>query len=332
MKKQSILWKIFWVIIIFSASLIFFVFGFWGIFVNLPNALYAHIHLAITFVILIVVGSLVVSYLIRKILKPLSLLTDAVEKAGKGNLDQHIEIRSKDELGVLAGAFNNMIHELKKMIASREQLLSDVSHELRSPITRAWLALEMMPHNSQKESLEGDLKDMEIMITGILESERLRNGTVKANLLPVKVTLLMQKLSSHYRNESHRINIMPLSDDVVIAADELLMMTVLRNLTDNALKYSAGSSLPVEISIFKQPDGSTEIHIEDSGPGIPEEKLPLVFDPFYRADTSRSRSTGGYGLGLHLCKRILDLHNAEILLANKKSGGFIVRLKFQAST
>jgi signal transduction histidine kinase len=332
MKKRSILWKIFWVIIIFSASLLLFVFGFWGIFVNQPNALYAHIHLAITFVILIVVGSFVVSYLIRKILRPLSVLTDAAEKAGKGNLDQHIEINSKDELGVLAGAFNNMIGELKKMIASREQLLSDVSHELRSPITRARLALEMMPHNSQKESLAGDLKDMEIMITGILESERLRNGTVKANLLPIKVAVLMQKLSNHYLNEIHRISIMPVSDDIVIEADELLMMTVLRNLTDNALKYSPSSSLPIEISVVKQHDGTTDILIEDSGPGIPEEKLPLVFEPFYRADASRSRSTGGYGLGLHLCKRILHLHNAEILLANKKSGGLIVRLKFQTST
>jgi K+-sensing histidine kinase KdpD len=189
-----------------------------------------------------------------------------------------------------------------------------------------------MPHNSQKESLAGDLKDMEIMITGILESERLRNGTVKAKLLMIKVAVLMQKLSNHYRNESHRISIMPISDDVVIAADELLMMTVLRNLTDNALKYSPESSLPVEISVVKQHDGTTDILIEDFGPGIPEEKLPLVFDPFYRADASRSRSTGGYGLGLHLCKRILDLHNAEILLANKKSGGLIVRLKFQTST
>jgi len=328
MKKRSILWKIFWVIIIFSASLIFFVFGFWGIFVNLPNALYAHIHLAITFIVLIIVGSLVVSYLIRKILRPLSLLTNAAEKAGKGNLDQHIDIHSKDELGVLAGAFNNMIRELKKMIASREQLLSDVSHELRTPITRAWLALEMMPESSQKESIAGDLKEMETMITGILESERLRNGTIKASLLPLKVSVLMKKLSEQYRYKSHRINIMPVNDEIVIAADELLMMSVLRNLTDNALKYSPESS-KVDIKIVKQSDGSTDIIIEDSGPGIPEEKLPLVFEPFYRADTSRSRATGGYGLGLHLCKRILDLHNAELQLSNKKSGGLMVRVKFE---
>jgi signal transduction histidine kinase len=221
-----------------------------------------------------------------------------------------------------------MIRELKKMIASREQLLSDVSHELRTPITRAWLALEMMPESSQKDSIAGDLKEMETMITGILESERLRNGTIKASLLPLKVSVLMQKLSDHYRYESHRINIMPVNDEIVIAADELLMMSVLRNLTDNALKYSPESSI-VDIKIVKQPDASTDIIIEDSGPGIPEEKLLLVFEPFYRADTSRSRATGGYGLGLHLCKRILDLHNAEIQLSNKKSGGLRVRVKFE---
>jgi signal transduction histidine kinase len=328
MKKRSILWKIFWVIIIFSASLIFFVFGFWGIFVNLPNALYAHIHLAITFVILVVVGSLVVSYLIRKILRPLSLLTKAAEKAGKGNLDQHIEINSKDELGVLAGAFNHMIRELKKMIASREQLLSDVSHELRTPITRAWLALEMMPESSQKESIAGDLREMENLITEILESERLRNGSIKASMKPTKVSELLENLEKKYHHRSSRFQIGPITEELYILVDNTLIMTVLGNLLENALKYSSPEDKPIEINVINR-DDKILIRIEDHGSGIPPEKLPYVFEPFYRADESRSKKTGGYGLGLHLCKRIMNIHNAEIQLENKFPEGLTVYLIFQ---
>ncbi len=323
MKKRSILIRIFTVIVIFSLSLIMFVLAFWGIFINQPNQMYAHLHLIITFVILVVVGSLVVSFLIRKILKPLSILNEAVEKAGKGNLDQQLEIKSRDEFGALASAFNKMTAELKKMIVSREQLLSDVSHELRSPITRAWLALEMMPDSAEKDSLAGDLKEMESMITGILESERLRNGTITANPERIQLSSLLAGLMKQYKHENERIRLLPVSDDLFINADETLIMTLFRNLVDNALKYSAGQPIPVEITVTQR-ERSIIISIEDYGPGIPEDKLPFIFEPFYRADQSRSRTTGGYGLGLHLCKRIADLHGAEIRLENKKDGKGLV--------
>lgn len=329
MKKKSILIKIFAVILTFASSLILFIWAAWGVILNKPNQFYAHIHFMITLIILVIVGTLVASHLIRIIMKPLSVLNEAVKKVEKGDLDQYIEIKSKDEFGALADAFNSMTASLKKMILSRDQLLSDVSHELRTPITRAWLALEMMKDSPEKESLAGDLKEMETMITGILESERLRNGAASANLVPVKIEILYQRLITHYYRESSRIRFIPASEDLSIKADETLIMTVLRNLIDNALKYSSEQDQPVEVSVIKNNQEIT-ISIEDFGPGIPEEKLPLVFEPFYRTDQSRSRKTGGYGLGLHLCIRIMDIHEGKILLENKKDNtGLVAMLSFR---
>lgn len=311
-----------------TLSIILFILAFWSLLVNKPNQLYAHIHLAITLIILVIVGSMVASHIIRGILKPLSKLNEAVDKISQGNLDQQIPVITNDEIGTLTEAFNHMTEDIKKMIAAREQLLLDVSHELRSPITRAKLALEMMPDTAEKESLAGDLKEMEIMITEILESERLKNGIIKLNLTSLKVADLLQKLMENYQRESGRIVFLPVASYITITADETLIMTVLRNLIDNSLKYSCSDSKPVEISVIKGNEKVT-IQIEDDGPGIPEDKLPYIFEPFYRVDQSRSRKTGGYGLGLHLCKRIMDLHGAEIGLKNKtEQQGVITTLIF----
>lgn len=326
-KKSTILIKIFSVILALTISLIFFILAVSGIFVNKPNPLYAHIHLAITLILLIAVVSLVASFVIRKILKPLSILNEAVEKAAEGKFDQKINIKSNDEFGSLADAFNKMTTELKKMIKAREQLLLDVSHELRTPVTRARLALEMMPDSHEKKSVEGDLKEMETMITGILESERLENGSIKPDLKTIRVTDFLQKFHEKYNVDDNRLKLFPISEKFHITIDENLIMTVLRNVIDNALKYS--SEKPVEISVINK-ENNVIIQIDDNGSGIPENKLPFIFEPFYRADQSRSRKTGGYGLGLHLCKKIMDLHNAEILVQNKtERSGLVVSLIFK---
>lgn len=293
-----------------------FILAFWGVMIEQPNPRYAHIHLMFTLIILIIVGSVVASFIIRKILKPLKQLNEAVKKVGEGDLDLNLTRKSNDELGELTTAFNHMTADLKKMIQAREQLLLDVSHELRSPITRAKIALEMMPESPEKKSVWDDLKEMEIMITEILESERLKSAITKLNLAPVNVAALLGRIVDNYKRESTTIILLPVSKDIIIQMDEALMTIVFRNLIDNALKYSSPTNQPVEISVIRNIESVT-IQIEDFGKGIPEEKLPFVFDPFYRVDESRSRKTGGYGLGLHLCKRIMDLHGAEIGLRNK---------------
>jgi signal transduction histidine kinase len=302
-----------------------FLLAFWGVMQAVPGKIEAHIHLIFTFIILIVVNALVISFVIRKLLRPLSQLSQSVQEIGKGNLDLNIPVSGNDELGKLAQAFNKMTVELKDMLRAREQLLLDVSHELRTPITRAKLALEMMPESTQKYSLEGDLRDMEIMITEILESERLRNGIIQLKIESVAIGELLYNIINSHQGESGRFNLFPVDPEIIIHVDKVQILTVLRNILSNALKYSPPTANPIEISVIQR-ENHVIIQIEDFGQGIPEESLPYVFNPFYRADQSRSRKTGGYGLGLHICKRIMDMHNAEIKLENKKDGRGVVAL------
>jgi signal transduction histidine kinase len=331
-KRKSILFRIFTVILALTISTILFIIAFWQIFSGKLNPVFAHVHLAITLIILVAAGFLVASFVIRKILKPLSLLNNAVEEIGKGNLEQRISIDSDDEFGSLANAINFMTADLKKMIEARDQLLLSVSHELRTPITRARIALEMIPDSSEKKSVEGDLKEMEHMITGILESERLKNGSIKLNLSHVKVAELLPDVLNGYRTEKERIVLYPVSDELKIYADQTLIRTVLRNLIDNSLKYSAISDKSIEISVIHRGEDII-IQIEDYGQGIPSDKLPFIFEPFFRVDESRSKKTGGYGLGLHLCKQIMDLHEAQIEVKNKPdSSGIIASLFFRVDS
>jgi signal transduction histidine kinase len=328
--KSSILTKIFLVILVLTVSTLLFILAFWGILENKPNMVYAHVHLAITLIVLVTVGFLVAHFLIRKILKPLSIINNAVEEIGKGNLDQEITVNSNDELGLLAKTLNLMTSDIRNMIRAREQLLMDVSHELRTPITRARLALEMMKDSIEKESVSDDLKEMEKMIKEILESERLKNGTRALTITDVKVVELLKEVVANFRLEKDRIILFPVSENLSISCDENMMQIAIKNIIDNALKYSPEENKPIEISVIHHNTAIT-IQIEDFGEGIPTDKLPFIFEPFYRVDQSRSRKTGGYGLGLHMVKQIMDLHGAGIKISNKSDNqGIIVSLQFSA--
>jgi signal transduction histidine kinase len=140
---------------------------------------------------------------------------------------------------------------------------------------------------------------------------------------------LLKKVLSYYRLENNRIILFPVSESLSIMCDENMIQIVLRNIIGNSLKYSSPQNKPLEISVISREHDIT-IQIEDFGEGIPADKLPFVFDPFYRVDESRSRKTGGYGLGLSLVKQIMDLHAAEIQISNKiNNQGIIVSLCFR---
>ncbi|HBX52015.1 MAG: hypothetical protein A2275_00790 [Bacteroidetes bacterium RIFOXYA12_FULL_35_11] len=265
---------------------------------------------------------------IHHILNPVKKLIVAVNEIRKGNLDYKISFKGKDEFGHLAEAFNAMSAELKKMIQARDQLLLDVSHELRTPITRSKLALEMMDDSKGKTSVIEDLKEMELMITDILETARLKNGQISLNAKVVSIKELFLKTLSSFENQKSRIIVNPVSENLIIKADEGKLIIALRNIIENALKFSSPEGREIEISVFDHPD-KINLQVEDFGQGIPEDKIPFVFEPFYRVDDSRSKKSGGYGLGLHLCKRIMEAHRAEITIKNKNDkSGIIVCLSF----
>lgn len=325
----SVVLKLTLVLVLLAISIIILLYAFSGIIMSTTIDRRVHHLFLLILVSLVIIAFVIAAIVIHRYLDPVKVLTKAVNEISKGNLDNKIPVKGHDEFSRLAIAFNEMTAELKKMIQAREQLLLDVSHELRTPITRSRIALEMMPNTKEKFSVIEDFKEMELMITEILETARLKNNTIKLDFKDVFIESLIQKTLSAFKIEKDRIKVNPVSDRLFIRADENRIIIVLRNIIDNSLKYSPSADGKIEISVIDQQE-NVIIQIEDYGLGIPEDKLPFVFEPFYRADNSRSKKTGGYGLGLHLCKRIMEAHDAEISIHNKQSeNGIILRLYFK---
>lgn len=268
-------------------------------------------------------------FAIRRMLSPLKVLTEAVERIRRGEFAYRIPECGRDELGELARSFNGMSAELEEMIRAREQLLLDVSHELRTPITRIKLALEMSPDSAANESIRDDLREMEAMISELLENARLDSANGKLHLEDVDIATLAAEAAADADGRPPGVRLIGCTagDGPLIRADRARVRKVLANVLGNAAKYSGEGSLPVEVRIEAGPDEVT-VRIEDHGAGIPEAELPRIFEPFYRVDRSRSRETGGYGLGLSLCKRIMEAHGGGIAISSREGEGTEVALTF----
>ena len=265
---------------------------------------------------------------IRWILKPIKWLTEGVEQVSKGNLDYQVPIRKMDELGELTESFNSMTRRIAEMIHAKEQLLLDVSHEIRSPLTRIKVALEFVPDGNTKKSIGEDLSEVEKMIVEILETERLDSDHGKLYLKKANVSGIIKEVLQDFQNKSPGVKLTSVPKGVFLNIDIDRIKTVLKNVIENSLKYSKPKSQPVEISIDEE-EKSVVIQIKDYGSGIPKEELPYIFEPFYRIDKSRSKETGGYGLGMSLCKKIMEAHGGTIEINSELNIGTTVFLRFK---
>ena len=255
---------------------------------------------------------------LRHILRPLRSLHEGVTRLSEGELDVIVPRRTRDEFGVLTDAFNQMVRRIGEMVRARDQLLLDVSHELRSPLTRIKVALALLPESEKGRRIGADVAEMEAMITELLELERLREGrglrTESLDLVPI-----LREAAESFQDRPPGVHLVT-PPAILLDLDGEKMRTVLRNLLENAVKYSLPDSGPVEISATQ--DGETvAVRVTDDGPGIPEADLPNLFEPFFRVDRSRSKKSGGYGLGLSICKRILEAHGGGIAVENNPGRG-----------
>ena len=260
---------------------------------------------------------------LRWVLRPLRWLSQGVQAVAGGDLRHKVPESRRDELGALSIAFNSMTDRIRSMLASHEQLLLDVSHELRSPLTRMNVSLEFFPDSKTKESLQQDVREIEHLVTEILEAARLRAPGATLHRAEVDIAELITSVAGPYMTHSPGVKITALPDNLHAQVDKDLIVIVLRNLITNAIKYSEGSTLPVEVSAAAEQDRFS-ISITDFGEGISPDDLPHIFEPFYRVDKSRTRSTGGYGLGLNLCKAIIDAHEGEIHVESAPGKGTTV--------
>jgi signal transduction histidine kinase len=264
---------------------------------------------------------------VQRFLLPVRELMIGVQAVANEDFKHVVPTASKDELGQLTKAFNAMTQRVAAIIASKRRLLFDVSHELRSPLTRMNVALAMLPEGKAKISIERNIRELNTMITELLENERLAvlGGTLVVD--QIDVVALIRKVVDTFGYDQRRIEFDTLTGELEITADSQRFIVATRNLISNALKYSSQNEGMVKITLFPDDNGA-RIIVADQGIGIPPEQQARVFEPFYRTDDSRSRATGGYGLGLSLTKSIVEAHGGTIKLESTPGVGTTIMMWF----
>lgn len=268
------------------------------------------------------------SYLVvRWLFRPLSWLNAGVQEITKGNFTYQVPVRSADELGRLTESFNFMAARVSDIVRAREQLLLDVSHELRSPLTRMKVGLEFVKDATVRAQLQQEARELETMITELLEVERLSSDYGGLQVAETDLVVLIRELVGTYQERQSTIRVVSSPEILSLRIDVERVRTALRNVIENALKYSPATGPPVEVRIQRD-ERAAIVSVRDYGPGIPLEEQAKVFEPFYRVDKSRERTTGGYGLGLSLAKKIMTAHRGDILLTSTPGNGSTFTLQF----
>jgi two-component system sensor histidine kinase CpxA len=249
----------------------------------------------------------------------------ASRRLAQGNLDTRIQVRDHggDETDELARDFNSMAEQIERQIQSQKRLLSDVSHELRSPLARLRIALALAERDTQNQDkhldrIDSEAERLEELIGQLLQSQ-MSNNTLD---LHIDLAVLLQELCSDasFEGSSAGKKVAFISDleDALVATHSDLLKKTFENILRNALKYTRNhTTVTARLIRF---DEDYVVRIEDHGPGVAESELEKLFDEFYREDTARPRETGGYGLGLSIAKRAITSHQGTICAGNTANG------------
>lgn len=266
-------------------------------------------------------GILLILYLaIRRLFDPVRDISQHLKEIGAGKLDQPIKVHGTGELAQLARGINDMTVEIMSMLESKAGLLLAISHELRSPITRMRINLELLDEGDKRRVLIQDLQEMEELVSTILESERLNTRHAKLNRGSFNLAeLIEQVVEQNFESCKISCDMSSLS----VNLDEVRIRLLVKNLIDNACRYSAGGGKSVEVKLATD-NASLVLSVSDDGPGVDADELMHLTEPFYRADTARQRKTGGYGLGLYLCRLIVEAHAGSMTFQSQPERGLTV--------
>ena len=270
---------------------------------------------------------------VRTLLKPLDAIGAGARRFGSGNFSQPIAVsprRRTDELGELATTINTMGDDIRHMLDAKRALLLAISHELRSPLTRARLNTELLPDGPdvtpQRDALLRDLQEMANLISDLLESERLAGRHAALQREPVDLVALAREVIRDLQARHAQAASVHLQADHMLPAlslDKSRVRLLLRNLLDNALRHSSDAAHMPEVGLKPvEHHGQLciELTVRDHGPGVPDDQLPHLAQPFHRPDSARTRSHGGVGLGLYLCKLVALAHGGSFRVHNAQPG------------
>lgn len=305
-----------------------------------PNTRRLVLHAELILGVLVVLTAL--SYpMARALARPLEKLTTTAAELGRGNLAARTGLHRSDEVGALASAFDQMAERIESFVRSEKELLAGVSHELRTPLARVRVALELAEEESAdpaevRARLAGigqDLAELESIMANVFAIARLDHvgspGGLALGPTSFAPADLIADAETRFRaaHPEHPLRVEVEGELPDVEGDATLVRRVLDNLLDNAAAYGE-TRLPIELAARAVDEGEAlEIEVRDRGAGVSDADLERLFEPFFRSDRSRSRSTGGVGLGLTLCRRIVDAHGGRINAEKRAGGGLTMRVR-----
>ena len=252
-------------------------------------------------------------------LRPLRWLKEGVDKVSDGDLSTRVPVVRMDEIGQVGVAFNRMTEHVEQMIDDHDRLLADVSHELRSPLARIKVALEMLPEGKKREQIARDIREMEGLTSALLERERIKGRVARPHRDSVDLVAAAKAVISGFKGRGPGIELVASPESLVVTGDEALLKVLMQNVFDNALKFSLQDSARAEVRLRKDGTG-VSILVDDDGTGVPADMSNRVFEPFVKLDPSRGHRRG-YGLGLNLCQRIVQAHAGDIRIEPREPRG-----------
>ena len=267
----------------------------------------------------------------RRILKPVETLTAAARRMERGDLSQRVEVQSDDEIGELARAFNAMADGLTRLEDLRRNMVTDVAHELRTPLSNIRGYLEALqdgivePKREVIDSLYEEAMLLNLLVDDLQELALAEAGQLRLERRPVAPADLVNRAMEAARAQAAAGGVtlqadLP-ADLPLVDVDPQRIEQVLGNLLSNALTHTPSDG---EVVVAARAKGSeVEVSVRDTGEGIPPEHLPYIFERFYRADKSRSRATGGTGLGLAIARQLVEAHGGRITVESQVGQGAV---------
>lgn len=277
---------------------------------------------ASAFIVMTLLGALMITWAVRRLLLPVRTLAAAAEALGRDVANAPpLPETGPIEIVIAAVAFNTMAARVRRFVADRTFLLTAIGHDLRTPITRLKLRAEYMEDEEQRLKMLADLDEMEAMVAATLAFGRDAATTEPVARIDL-ASLLRTILDDAADGDPDHAEALSYTgpEHLPVLARPLALKRALANLIGNALKYGEAAAVTLHAPVR----GVARIDIEDRGPGIPAEEMERVFEPFHRLETSRNRETGGSGLGLSIARNILRAHGGDILLANRPERGLRV--------
>ena len=275
--------------------------------------------------LILLVVALLCWMLAVNIASPLRELAHTVERFGSGDLSARAGLRRRDEIGDVARAFDQMAERIETLLTAERRLLQDVSHELRSPLARLSFAAELTKtaedRNAAAARVTKEIDRLTNLVGALVEVTRVEGDPASRRVEHFDLDQLVQELldASRMEADAHGCQFHHESAGALpVRGDRELLRRAIENVLRNAIRYSPEGS-PIDVRV-ESAAGKASISVRDYGPGVPDEMLPRIFQPFFRADGSRDSQTGGVGLGLAIAHRAIGAHHGNISAENAAPG------------